>query len=195
MKPRGDSEKQAILITDERLAGIVRALLLNPASAGEDMSPHTHARLRGAIAEAVADYCGGDVVATAEGVEVTLNDSSPEDGGIWSAQIPHILPREAVSAINGVLGSIARDDEGQFFINQESLPELNALSATVHGGEWLIDGQPVGGIEFLEFPRSKWDETCEYHEFVDQCLKEQYEATSREFVAAAPVQDGPEPSI
>lgn len=195
MKPRSNSDSQTMHISDERLADIVRALLLDPAAAGEDMSQDLHRRLRGAIAEVVADYCGGDVVATAEGVEVTLNDSSPEDGGIWSAQIPHILPREAVSAINGVLGSIVRDDEGQFFINQESLPELNALSATVHGGEWLIDGQPVDGIEFLEFPRAEWDATCEYHEFVDQCLKEQYEATSREFVAAAPVQDGPSPSI
>lgn len=85
---RHNNTEEVILISDERLGDIVRALLLNPDAAGEGMSLETHRLFKGLIADVVSDVCGGDVTITDNGVEVRPNDSSPEGGGIWSAVLP-----------------------------------------------------------------------------------------------------------
>lgn len=78
-------------ITAEELAKIVTLLLTNANSVGELDDAKTFQSFMTAIAETVADHCGGELTGDAklqDGVwlvGVTANDSLPEDGGIWKS--------------------------------------------------------------------------------------------------------------
>lgn len=175
------TDKATILISDDRLGEIVRALLLNPEAAGEDMSPDTYKMFRGAIAEVVADYCGGDVLYPDDGIAITLNECSPPDGGIWVAELPKQMPAEVSGMVSSLLGNVARDDDGSFMITQRAIGSLNQLSATVDGGAWLLNGQLEPGIDVDGFPRASWDESKEYYEWVDEQLQAKYDSIRSEF--------------
>ncbi len=194
MKSRSNSDSEPVIaVSDERLADIVRALLLNPSAVGEDMTPDTFKMFRGAIAEVVADYFGGEVLYLDDGIAARPNDCSPDGGGIWAATIPVQMPDRVSSIVGQVMNAVARDDTGSFMINQEAIGSLNQLSATVGAGAILLDGQLEPGVEVTGFPRVDWDETCEYYEWVDSCLRSQYESIAAEFgiLPAAP-ERGPE---
>jgi len=81
-------------VNQKELADIVSKLLTNPEGAGELESSTAFAGFMTAIAEAVCDYCGGEVQEQADNttgeflVGIHGNDSLPEGGGIWADSDP-----------------------------------------------------------------------------------------------------------
>lgn len=85
----------AKVITHQELAQIVHGLLTNPEALGELCERSTYEGFVGAIAEVVADHCGGEIggvdwIETDHDPDelhctfiVRGNDSLPPDGGIW----------------------------------------------------------------------------------------------------------------
>ena len=87
----------SLMITTGMLASIVSEILTNPFS-GEVEEQETFERFFTDVAQIVCDYCGGEVTtpagyipeadsmdwATHYRLEVQLNGSSPQGGGLWA---------------------------------------------------------------------------------------------------------------
>lgn len=161
-------------LTDERLAALVATLLLQPEAAGEDMSAHAHRRFREAIANAIADECGGEVQIEKDQVVIYENDSLPAGGGAWTTPPLMVIPAQAKNIIADACSAVARGDDGDLFISQESIRSINALSALAGTGPMLLDGQHQHGVIVNGCPREEWDENLEYGDWVDSTLQQQY---------------------
>jgi hypothetical protein len=98
-----------LMLTNGQIASLVSEILTNPFS-GEVEEQETFERFFTDVAQIVCDYCGGEVTtpagyipeagsmdwATHYRLEVKLNESSPEGGGLWSKVAASVTKNTAV---------------------------------------------------------------------------------------------------
>lgn len=99
----------SLMLTNGMLASIVSEILTNPFS-GEVEEQETFERFFTDVARIVCDYCGGEVTtpagyipeadsmdwATQYRLEVQLNESSPQCGGLWANVAASVTEKTAV---------------------------------------------------------------------------------------------------
>jgi hypothetical protein len=172
-----------IVVRDDELAGIITALLKNPDDLGEMFDMERHRRFAEALAQVVADECGGDISLSPDGkLTVTPNDSSPEGGGVWSmageARQAVVAPYD--SGLRGLLSALERDLHGGFSAVQESIAAINVASALVASPRPRLQGCIPDDAEVNGFSREAWEQTGgeeSYEGWVEDQLRGQYRNT------------------